>query len=164
MVADFGARTRLSARVACPDRRRQRLADGIDAEAVMLAKAPVHPVLLAKDLDAPRDFYGTILGLPVLVDRGEEAVEFSCGDGTKLVVTKSTTGTADSQTQVGWIVEDLRAEIAELRGRGVKIEEYDLPDFKTQDGIADFGFAWMAWIVDPGGNALAIIEEKPPRP
>ncbi len=127
----------------------------------MLANAPIHPVLLAKDLDAARDFYGTKLGLPVLVERGDEAVEFRCGAGTKLVVTKSTTGTADSQTQVGWIVEDLRAEIGELRERGVKIEEYDLPDFKTDNGIADFGFAWMAWIVDPGGNALAIMQEKP---
>jgi catechol 2,3-dioxygenase-like lactoylglutathione lyase family enzyme len=126
----------------------------------MLANAPIHPVLLAKDLDAARDFYGTKLGLPVLVDRDDEAVEFSCGGGTKLVVTKSTTGTADSQTQVGWIVPDLEAELAELRSRGLKIEEYDVPGLKTEDGIADFGFARMAWIVDPGGNALAIMQER----
>jgi catechol 2,3-dioxygenase-like lactoylglutathione lyase family enzyme len=126
----------------------------------MLADAPIHPVLLAKDLDAARDFYGTKLGLPILVDRGEEAVEFRCGEGTKLVVTSSTTGTADTQTQVGWTVGDLKAELAELRGRGVKIEEYDMPGFKTDDGIADFGFAWMAFTTDPGGNALAIIQEK----
>lgn len=125
----------------------------------MLADAPIHPVLLAKDLDAAREFYGTKLGLPVLVDRGDEAVEFRCGEGTKLVVTSSTTGTADSQTQVGWIVRNLEAELDELRGRGVTIEEYDLPGFKTENGIADFGFARMAFIVDPGGNALAIMQE-----
>jgi catechol 2,3-dioxygenase-like lactoylglutathione lyase family enzyme len=126
----------------------------------MLADSPIHPVLLAVDLDAAREFYGTKLGLPVLVDRGDEAVEFSCGQGTKLVVTNSTTGTADSQTQAGWIVEDLEATLAELRGRGVKIEDYDLPGFKTLEGIADFGFARMAFIVDPGGNALAIMQER----
>lgn len=126
----------------------------------MLADSPIHPVLLAVDLDAAREFYASKLGLPVLVDRGDEAVEFRCGQGTKVVVTKSTTGTADSQTQVGWVVEDLEAALAELRGRGVKIENYDLPDFKTLDGIADFGFARMAFIVDPGGNALAIMEER----
>lgn len=92
--------------------------------------------------------------------RGDEAVEFRCGRGTKLVVTHSTTGTADSQTQVGWTVQDLEATLADLRGRGVKIEEYDLPDFKTENGIADFGFARMAFIVDPGGNALAIMQES----
>ena len=126
----------------------------------MLVDSPIHPVLLATDLAAAREFYGTKLGLSVLVDRGDEAVEFSCGQGTKLVVTKSTSGTADSQTQAGWMVEDLEATLDELRGRGVRIEEYDMPGFKTENGIADFGFARMAFLVDPGGNALAVIQEK----
>jgi hypothetical protein len=49
---------------------------------------------------------------------------------------------------------------AELRSRGVQVEDYDLPGLKTEDGIADLGFAWMAWIVDPGRNALAIMQLK----
>ena len=48
----------------------------------------------------------------------------------------------------------------ELRSLGVSIEEYDLPELKTENGIADFGFAWMAWIVDPGKNALSILQQK----
>ncbi len=69
---------------------------------------------------------------------------FRCGGGTQLDVTKSTTGTADPQTQASWLVRDVRAEVAEFRSRGVKVEEYDLPGLKTQDGIADIGFAWAA--------------------
>ena len=126
----------------------------------MLAEFPVHPVLLAKDLDAARDFYHDKLGLPILVDRGAEAVEFVCGGGPKLVVTSSTTGSADTQTKVGWIVTDLDETLAELRARDVTIQEYDLPGLKTEEGIVDFGFARMAWIVDPGGNALAIMQER----
>jgi hypothetical protein len=61
---------------------------------------------------------------------------------------------------VSWQVPDLRAEVAELRSRGVEVEDYDLPGLKTEDGIADLGFAWMAWIVDPGKNALAIMQLK----
>jgi len=57
-------------------------------------------------------------------------------------------------------VPDLKAELAELRSRGVEVEEYDIPGLKTGDGIADIGFAWMAWIVDPGKNALAIMQLK----
>ena len=75
-------------------------------------------------------------------------------------MTKSTVGTADEQTQVSWQVPDLRAEVAELRSRGVQVEEYDLPGLKTEDGIADLGFAWMAWIIDPGKNALSIMQLK----
>lgn len=125
----------------------------------MLGSSPVHPVLLAQDLDAARRFYHAQLGLEIIVER-PDSIQFRCGGGTKLAVSKSTTGTADSQTQIGWEVSDLRAELAELRSRGVKIEDYDLPGLKTEDGIADVGFAWMAWIVDPGRNALAIMQAK----
>ena len=49
-------------------------------------------------------------------------------------------------------MKDLRAEVAELRRRGVRIEDYDMPSLKTVDGIADIGFAWMAWFIDPAKN------------
>ena len=58
------------------------------------------------------------------------------------------------------LVTDLRGEVAELRSREVKVEDYELPGLKTEDGIADIGFAWAAWIVDPGKNALGILEIK----
>jgi catechol 2,3-dioxygenase-like lactoylglutathione lyase family enzyme len=112
------------------------------------------------DLDETRRFYHDKLGLEIL-NENEDAIDFRCGGGTHLTVTKSTTGTADTQTQAGWEVKDLRAEVAELRSRGVAVEEYDMPGIiKTNDGIADIGFAWIAWIVDPGKNALAIAQIK----
>jgi catechol 2,3-dioxygenase-like lactoylglutathione lyase family enzyme len=124
----------------------------------MLGDHPIYPVLLARDLPAAREFYHDKLGLELLRDNDNEIV-VRCG-GTQLAVTKSTTGTADEQTQAAWYVTDVRAEVAELRSRGVKVEDYDLPGLKTEDGIADIGFAWMAWIIDPGGNALAIVQVK----
>jgi catechol 2,3-dioxygenase-like lactoylglutathione lyase family enzyme len=125
----------------------------------MLGDSPIHPVLLSTDLAETRRFYHDQLGLEIL-NENEAAIIFRCGGGTHLDVTKSTTGTADTQTQAGWEVQDLRSELAELRSRGVKVEDYDMPGLKTEDGIADMGFAWMAWIVDPGKNALAIIQIK----
>jgi catechol 2,3-dioxygenase-like lactoylglutathione lyase family enzyme len=125
----------------------------------MLGEHPVEPVLLASDLDAARDFYHHRLGLQILSE-SEDGVVFRCGGGTQLAVSKSSTGTADTQTQASWLVPDVRAEVAELRSRGVKIEDYDLPGLKTQDGIADIGFAWAAYIIDPGKNALGILQLK----
>jgi len=97
----------------------------------MLGNSRVHPVLLSTDLTQARDFYHDKLGLEIVVEN-QVLIEFRCGDGTKVVVTKSTTGTADSQTQIRWEVEDLRGELDELQSRGVRIEEYDLPGVKTE--------------------------------
>jgi catechol 2,3-dioxygenase-like lactoylglutathione lyase family enzyme len=126
----------------------------------MLGTAAVHPILLAKDLELAKGFYHGKLGLEV-ISESDHKIEFRCGAGTKLAVSKSTVGTADSQTQIGWEVDSVQAEVDDLRARGVTIEDYDLPDLKTENGIADVGFAWMAWIIDPGRNALAIVQLKP---
>ncbi|MEV6273205.1 VOC family protein [Kribbella sp. NPDC051936] len=123
----------------------------------MLGDYPINPVLLAKDLEAARDFYHVRLGLAILSEGADDLV-FHCGRGTRLEITRSTTGTSDTQTQATWFVDDLRAEVDELRTRGVDVEDYDLPGLKTVDGIADLGFAWAAWIVDPGANALGIVQ------
>jgi catechol 2,3-dioxygenase-like lactoylglutathione lyase family enzyme len=125
----------------------------------MLGNHPITPVLLATDLAAAREFYHDKLGLQI-VRENENAIVFRCGGGTHLDVTKSTTGTADQQTQAAWQVSDIRAELAELRARGIKVEDYDTPGLKTQDGIADIGFAWAAWIIDPATNALGILQIK----
>ncbi len=125
----------------------------------MLGDHPIAPVLLATDLAAAREFYHDKLGLQI-VREDENAIVFRCGSGTHLDVTKSTVGSADQQTQAAWQVSDIRAEVAELRARGVKVEDYDTPGLKTEDGIADIGFAWAAWIIDPGTNALGILQIK----
>jgi catechol 2,3-dioxygenase-like lactoylglutathione lyase family enzyme len=125
----------------------------------MLGNHPIAPVLLATDLAAAREFYHGKLGLQI-VREDENAIVFRCGGSTHLDVTKSTVGTADQQTQAAWQVSDIRAEVAELRARGVKVEDYDTPGLKTEDGIADISFAWAAWIIDPATNALGILQIK----
>jgi catechol 2,3-dioxygenase-like lactoylglutathione lyase family enzyme len=114
----------------------------------MLGEHPVHVVLLSLDLAETKAFYHDRLGLEIL-DENEDAITFKCGGQSSIAVTKSTVGTSDEQTQAGWFVPDLEAELAELRSRGVVIQEYDMPGLKTTDGVADLGFARAAWIVDP---------------
>lgn len=125
----------------------------------MLGDYPVPVVLLSRDLAETRAFYHDQLGLEIL-DESDAAITFRCAGETSIAVTKSTVGTADEQTQAGWFVPDLVSEITELRSRGVQIEEYDTPDLETVDGVADLGFALGAWIVDPHGNALGILQLK----
>jgi catechol 2,3-dioxygenase-like lactoylglutathione lyase family enzyme len=124
----------------------------------VLSDAPVFPILLATDLDAARAFYRDRLGLEVVREDPDDSIVFRCGGGTQLVVTLSTIGTSDSQTQMAWRVPDIRAAVSDLRSRGVRVEEYVAPDPVTTDGVADMGHSWAAWFVDPSGNDLAVVQ------
>jgi catechol 2,3-dioxygenase-like lactoylglutathione lyase family enzyme len=128
----------------------------------MLGDHLVFPILLSTDLAKSRVFYHETLGLEVIRE-DDERIAFRCGSGSQLTVTRSTTGTADTQTQLAWRVTDLKAELADLRARGIRIEAYEAPSPVTDaDGIADMGFAWAAWFIDPSRNVLALIQPKAP--
>jgi catechol-2,3-dioxygenase len=125
----------------------------------MLAAQPIDVMLLGTDLAVAKYFYGEKVGLEVLLE-SDEFVTFSCGGDSRLVVTKSTTGTGEEQTKASWRVDDIAGEVAELRSRGVEIVEYDEPWLKTVNGVADVGFALAAWFIDPSGNNLGLLQFK----
>jgi catechol-2,3-dioxygenase len=125
----------------------------------VLAHNPIDPMILATDLAVAREFYGDKLGLEVLLE-SDDFLTFRCGGDSRLVVTRSSTGTTDPQTKASWRVSDLAAEAAELRSRGVAVQELDEPGMKTVDGIADVGFALAAWLVDPHGNSIGLLQFK----
>ena len=125
----------------------------------MLTDAPVIPILLATDLPASKRFFAEQLGLPIETE-DDSAVTFAWGGAPRLRLTASTEGTKDTQTQLTWIVADLRAEVDALRARGVRIEDYDTDELKTVDGIADQGAAFVAYITDPGGNVFGVEQPK----
>jgi catechol-2,3-dioxygenase len=125
----------------------------------VLASNPIDPMILATDLAVAREFYGERIGLELLLE-SDDFLTFRCGGDSRLVVTRSSSGTTEAQTKASWRVSDLAAEVAELRSRGVEVEEYDGPGLKTVDGIADVGFALAAWLLDPHGNSIGLLQFK----
>ena len=124
----------------------------------MLSDHPIGAVLLSQDLAASKTFYADKLLLTVL-DESDSAIVYQSGQ-SRLTVTASTVGSKDEQTKASWQVGDLRAELDLLAERGVTPEDYDTDELKTVDGIADQGTAWVAYILDPDGNALGIEQPK----
>ncbi len=125
----------------------------------MLGDHPVFPILLSTHMAASRAFYHDTLGLEIAAE-DEERIVLRSGGTTTLTISRSTVGTSDTQTQVAWRVPDIAAAIADLRARGVRIEEYQAPDPVTTDGVADMGHSWAAWFIDPSRNVLAVVQPK----
>jgi hypothetical protein len=64
----------------------------------------------------------------------------------------------DAPSYAFWRVDDVEAEIAALKARGVVFEEYDMPGLETVNSIATGGGAKTAWFKDTEGNILAVSQ------
>jgi catechol-2,3-dioxygenase len=125
----------------------------------MLAEHAIDVMLTAADLGAVRQFYGDKVGLEVVIE-SDDFVTFRCGGDSRLVVTRTSTPSTEQTTRASWRVDDVAAEVADLRARGVDVIDYDEPGLQTTDGVADVGFALSAWFVDPGGNTIGMLQFK----
>ncbi len=127
----------------------------------MLAKYPCSAVLPATDLERAKKFYSEKLGLEPMKDMDMEGMLIlQTGEGTKLVV-YTTAPSKAVHTQAGFDVDDLDAVIDELAGKGVKMEQYDMPELKTDaKGIVTWGNVRSAWFKDSEGNTLVLNEVK----
>ncbi|HKC19162.1 MAG TPA: VOC family protein [Candidatus Dormibacteraeota bacterium] len=112
--------------------------------------------LPAKDLERARNFYAERLGLTA-TSENETGIHFTVG-GTRFRLFRSGGSASGSHTQLALTVGDLDARVRDLRERGVSFEEYDYPNLKTVDGIADLGYARAAWFKDSEGNLLGIAQ------
>lgn len=57
-------------------------------------------------------------------------------------------------------VFDLDKQVQTLRKLGVKFEQYDLADFKSVNGIVDYGNERRAFTKDRQGNLIIYIQAK----
>jgi predicted enzyme related to lactoylglutathione lyase len=123
----------------------------------MLQNAPIYAYIPAKDVARARKFYEEKLGLkPKQEIAGGVAYEFGKGTGCFLYPTPNA-GTSKA-SQAFWQVEDVEREVRELKARGVRFEDYDMPGMKTENGIATAGGAKAAWFKDSEGNILALVQ------
>jgi predicted enzyme related to lactoylglutathione lyase len=124
----------------------------------MLQNSPMYAYLPAKDVTRARSFYEQKIGLaPKEENAGGVVYEFADHTGAFLYPTPNA-GTSKA-SQAFWMVQDIEREVAELKARGVKFEEYDLPGMTFRDGIASGDGGKAAWFKDTEGNILALIQD-----
>jgi catechol 2,3-dioxygenase-like lactoylglutathione lyase family enzyme len=110
------------------------------------------------DLQKARQFYGETLGLEVV--ETPEGLELHIAGSTPVFVYPSSNYTVPKHTVLNFPVEDIEAAVDELVERGVRMEQYDMPDIKTDEkGIfRGSGPRAIGWFKDPAGHVLSVIQ------
>jgi catechol 2,3-dioxygenase-like lactoylglutathione lyase family enzyme len=112
--------------------------------------------LPASDMARARGFYEGTLGLGA-VEENAGGVMYQAGSGMVFLYASEFAGT-NQATAATFEVDDIEATAEELRGKGVTFEEYDMPQLKTENGIADLEGDRGAWFKDPEGNIISLIQ------
>ena len=119
--------------------------------------AALVPYIPVSDVARARRFYEQKVGLK---PKEEYAcgVIYECGKGSWVFMYPSAEAGTSKASTAFWSVEDVAAEVRELKARGVVFEEYDMHGIKTVNSIATAGGAKTAWFKDSEGNILAISQ------
>jgi len=124
-----------------------------------LATSAVSALLPVTDTGRAREFYDR-LGLAYQGTNAEGSLIYQLSGATLLLLPREQ-GSQNPSTALTWEVADVAAELADLESRGVVFEDYDLPDLKTVDHIAELGGEKAAWFLDPDGNVLCLHQPAP---
>jgi len=125
----------------------------------MFKNAKAFSSFSVNDLKKAKEFYGDTLGLGVT--EMDEGLELKLAGGNSVFLYPKPNHTAASFTVLNFPVDDIEEAVEELIGLGVRLEQYDLPDIKTDKrGIARGPGPQIAWFKDPAGNILSVLEEK----
>ena len=129
------------------------------APAGTLASSRIEAVVPVSDMQAALAFYHDALGLRLIEhvsqDEGRREARLGAEEGSLTIYESEAAGTSTS-TIAAFIVDDLDATLADLRSRGVEPLDYDLPQLRTDGGVATIGRTRVAWIADPDGNLIGV--------
>ncbi|HZZ39494.1 MAG TPA: VOC family protein [Acidobacteriaceae bacterium] len=110
--------------------------------------------LTVTNLDEARAFYRDTLGMRFLFDAGTLTF-FQCGS-VRLMLTTGEAKAGDDRTVLYFRVHDLEGTHAALVAASVSFEQ----EPHLIAGMPDHEL-WMAFLRDPCGNLLGLMEEKP---
>lgn len=128
----------------------------------MLTTSRVEANIPAADLRRARDFYADKLGLTPTRELGGVFLVYRTEGGTTFNVYETTYAGQAGHTVAQWHVDDIEAEVRDLKAKGVAFEVYDMPGVQWDGEIADMqGMGRAAWFRDSEGNVLCLDQETP---
>ncbi|XVV06583.1 VOC family protein [Actinosynnema sp. CA-248983] len=124
----------------------------------MLTDTRTTTVLPVSDVERASRFYTDQLGLTQSGTGPDGSRTFDLGFGNALSLLPAEEGSQTKHTVLSFEISDISSEIRQLEARGVRFEDYDTPDLKTVDHIAEMGGEKAAWFCDSEGNYLCLHE------
>ncbi len=121
-----------------------------------MAISKIVPTLPAVDIKRAERFYSNSLNCKVTSEDPGPGASLECPGGQIYLYQRAPTK-AD-HTVVSFETDDLDNDVKDLRDKGIRFEDYDIPEMnlKTVNGIAEMGDMRTAWFKDSEGNILAI--------
>lgn len=123
----------------------------------MLKDAPIVPYIPVTNVARAREFYEVRVGLKPKEEYAGGVI-YECGGGSWMFMYPSAGAGTSKASTAFWAVDDVVAEVRELKAKGVVFEEYDMPGIKMENSIASAGGAKTAWFKNSEGNILAISQ------
>ena len=123
----------------------------------MLAKAEAMPMIGVKDIDRARKFYEDTLGLETKDAMGGEVLEVTIG-GKVINVYRSEHAGTNKTTALTFAVDDIEAEVRDLKDKGIFFEQYDMPGLEKRGDLYVAEGMKTTWFKDPDGNILSLFE------
>jgi predicted enzyme related to lactoylglutathione lyase len=124
----------------------------------MLNDGKVTANIPASDLKRARAFYADKLGLtPSAEIEAAALLVYTTTGGTSFSIYETAYAGQAGHTIAQWHVDDVEAEVRDLKAKGITFEQYDLPGVEWNDGIASLGgMGKAAWFKDSEGNILCL--------
>lgn len=121
--------------------------------------------LAVRDIDAARDFYGSILGVDVRDEAfGVEGADvpgglvIHAGSDSRILIYPKPDHEPAGFTVFNIVVEDIEAAVDQLIARGVRFEQYEFPKTDEKGIHRSPEVHPVAWLRDPSGNIVSLVE------
>ena len=128
----------------------------------MLSSSRVEANIPAADLKRARDFYADALGMTPAAEVEGVQLSYRTDGGTTFNVYETAYDGQAGHTIAQWHVDDIEAEVRDLKAKGVTFEVYDMPGVTWDGEIASMeGLGRAAWFKDSEGNIMCVDQETP---
>lgn len=123
----------------------------------MINNASFMTMLPVSDVSRATAFYRDKLGMRDIGEMPDGGRAVRSDAGGEIGLLPAEPGDQSGHTVLTFEVDDIAGEVADLEGRGVRFDDYDLPNIRTDARhIASWAGEQAAWFHDSEGNVLCL--------